>query len=52
MKYLLIDGNNLAYRAAFANEGLQNIEGVPSGIHYGFFQSLINLKERFLIVSA
>ena len=47
MKYLLIDGNNLAVRAAFANDGLKNEDGIPTGVHFGFFQSLINLKQKF-----
>jgi 5'-3' exonuclease len=47
MKYLLIDGNNLAVRAAFANEGLKNVDGIPTGVHFGVFQSLINLKQKF-----
>lgn len=47
MKYLLIDGNNLAVRAAFANDGLKSNEGIPTGVHYGVFQSLISLKKRF-----
>ena len=47
MKYILIDGNNLACRAAFANEALKNSDGVPTGVHYGVMQSLIGLKRRF-----
>lgn len=47
MKYLLIDGNNLAVRSAFANDQLQNTEGTPTGVHFGVFQSLIVLKKRF-----
>jgi DNA polymerase-1 len=47
MKYLMIDGNNLAIRAAFANENLRNSEGVPTGVHFGVFQSLINLKNMY-----
>jgi len=47
MKYLLIDGNNLAVRCAFANEQLTNQDGVPTGVHYGVFQSLILLKNDF-----
>jgi len=47
MKYLLIDGNNLAIRCAFANADLKNENGIPTGVHYGVFQSLINLKEKF-----
>jgi len=47
MKYLIIDGNNLAIRSAFANGELQNRDGIPTGVHYGVFQSLRNLGERF-----
>ena len=47
MHYLLIDGNNLGIRAAFANDYMTNSEGVSSGAHYGFFNSLINLKNKF-----
>ena len=47
MKYLLIDGNNLAVRNAFANAELKNQNGIPTGVHYGVFQSLILLKKEF-----
>jgi len=47
MKYLLLDGNNLACRVSFAQTELKNSEGIPSGVHYGFFSSLIALKEMF-----
>jgi 5'-3' exonuclease len=47
MKYLLLDGNNLACRCSFANAELKNKEGVFTGVHYGFFQSLINIKQKF-----
>jgi len=47
MKYLLIDGNNLAIRAAFANSGLMNREEVPTGVHFGTIQSLIYLRQQF-----
>jgi 5'-3' exonuclease len=47
MKYLLIDSNNLAIRSAFANESLTNKDGIPTGAHYGVFQSLINLKQSY-----
>lgn len=47
MKYLLIDGNNLAIRSAFANEELSTQDGIPTGVHYGVFQSLITLREKF-----
>jgi 5'-3' exonuclease len=47
MKYLLIDGNNLGVRNAFANAELTNSDGVPTGVHYGFFNSLVKLKDQF-----
>ena len=47
MDYLLIDGNNLAIRSAFANDYMTNSEGVSSGSHYGFFNSLLALKNKF-----
>lgn len=47
MKYLIIDGNNLGVRNAFANSELTNEEGVPSGVHYGFFNSIIKLMDQF-----
>lgn len=47
MKYLLIDGNNLAVRCSFANEALKNSDGIPTGVHYGFFQSLMSIKPKF-----
>lgn len=46
-KYLLIDGNNLAIRCAFANDDLTNQAGIPTGVHYGFFNSLMQLKKQF-----
>lgn len=47
MKHLLIDGNNLAIRASFANESLSTKDGTPTGVHYGVMNSLINLKQRY-----
>jgi len=47
MKYVMIDGNNLAIRSAFANSELATTEGIPSGVHFGVFQSLINLKNTY-----
>jgi 5'-3' exonuclease len=47
MKYLLIDGNNFAIRNAFANEGLETSDGIPSGVHFGVFQSLIGVKRSY-----
>jgi 5'-3' exonuclease len=47
VKYLIIDGNNLAIRCAFANQELKNTEGISTGVHFGFFQSLISLKQKF-----
>jgi len=48
MDYLLIDANNLAVRAAFANSELRNRNGIPTGVHYGVFSSLISLKNQFV----
>jgi 5'-3' exonuclease len=47
MKYLLIDGNNLAVRCAFANQELTNHDGIPTSVHYGFLNSLMSLKEQY-----
>lgn len=47
MKYLLIDGNNLAIRAAFANESLRTSTGISTGVHYGTMNSLVVLKNNF-----
>jgi len=47
MKYLFIDGNNLAIRSSFANSELKNSEGLPTGVHYGVFQSLVNFKQQY-----
>ena len=47
MQYLLIDGNNLAIRSAFANEELSNQNDIPTGVHYGYFNSLLVLKEKY-----
>jgi len=46
-KYLLIDGNNIAARSAFSNKDLTNKDGIPTGVHYGVFNSLISLKRKF-----
>jgi len=47
MKFLFIDGNNLAIRSAFGNKDLKDKNGVFTGIHYGFFKALISLKKKF-----
>jgi len=47
MKYLLIDGNNLACRCVFANAELKNSDNISTSLHYGFFNSLIALKQIF-----
>jgi len=47
MKYLLIDGNNMAIRCAFANQDLKNHDDIPTGVHFGMFQSIIGLKKTF-----
>jgi 5'-3' exonuclease len=46
-QYLIIDSNNLAMRVSFVNSELKNQDNVPTGLHYGYFQSLINLKQKF-----
>ena len=43
-QYLLIDGNNMACRVSWANETLTNSDGVPTGVHYGFMNSLIRYE--------
>ncbi len=47
MNYVLIDGNNMACRSCFANKDLVNSEGVSTGAHYGFFNSIFSLKRQF-----
>jgi len=47
MKYLLIDGNNLGCRCAFAHETLRSVSGIPTGVHFGVMQSLIKFKEDY-----
>lgn len=47
MNYLLIDGNNLAVRNAFSNKDLRSSSDVHTGVHYGFFQSLMSLRQKF-----
>jgi DNA polymerase I len=47
MKYLLIDGNNLGIRCAFANNGLTNSLQIPTGAHFGFSQSILGLIRKF-----
>ena len=47
MKYLLIDGNNLGVRCSFANSSLRSKDDLPSGVHYGTFNSLFSLKQYF-----
>jgi DNA polymerase-1 len=47
MKYLLIDANNFGIRNSFANETLKTSDNIPSGVHYGCFQSLIMLKNLY-----
>jgi len=47
MKYILIDGNNLAIRCSFANASLRSKENLPTGVHYGTFNSLFSLKQNY-----
>lgn len=46
MKYLFIDSNNLCCRHAFAHPEM-NSNKVPTAIHYGFFTTLANLRQKF-----
>lgn len=41
--FLLVDGNNLFYRAYFANPELRAKDGTPTGAVFGFFKMLNNL---------
>jgi len=47
MKYLIIDSNNLAIRNSFSNASLRSKNNLPSGVHYGTFNSLCSLKKNF-----
>ncbi|MFW5804259.1 MAG: 5'-3' exonuclease [bacterium] len=47
MKYIIVDGNNMGIRNAFANSELKNEDGIPTSVHYGFFNSIIKLIEQF-----
>jgi len=44
---LIVDGNNMGCRSCFANAELKNNLGIPTGLHYGFFNSIIKLKKNF-----
>jgi len=45
-KYLIIDGNNMSCRMAFAQEGLTS-NGNSTSVHFGFMSSLVTLKKKF-----
>jgi len=45
-KFLLIDGNNLAFRTHWTHRQL-TINDVPVSLLYGFFNSLISLKKNY-----
>lgn len=45
-KFLIVDGNSIAYRAYYALPFLSNHEGKPSGAIYGFANLLIKLLEQ------
>ena len=47
-KCILVDGNNLIYRAfyAFERQGLKNPSGKPSGALFGFTRLMINLLKE------
>lgn len=46
-RLLLIDSNNLAVRCSFANQDLKNSLDESTSVHYGFFNTLINLKQTY-----
>lgn len=45
-KYLIVDGNNMSCRMAFAQEGLTS-NGNSTSVHFGVMSSLITLKKKF-----
>ncbi|NIO16707.1 MAG: DNA polymerase I [Deltaproteobacteria bacterium] len=45
--FLIIDGNNLLYRAFYALPRLTASNGTPTGAVYGFVNSLQKVRERF-----
>jgi DNA polymerase-1 len=46
-KFLIIDGNNLLYRAFYALPRLTASDGTPTGAVYGFVNSLQKVRDRF-----
>lgn len=47
MRYFIIDGYNLAYRAHNVNFELRTTDGRFSGMFYGFLRSLNSLKKKY-----
>lgn len=47
MKRFIIDGLNLVFRAHNANFELKTASGMPSGMFYGFFRTLLSLKKKY-----
>lgn len=47
IEYLLIDGNNLAYRSHNANFEAKTSSNTPSGMFFGFVRTLLSLKKRY-----
>lgn len=45
--YVFIDGNNLAYRSFYGVKQLTSPEGTPVNAIYGFFNSLVHLREQY-----
>ena len=45
-KLVVIDGNNMAFRVYWVHRRLAH-KGTPTGLIYGFFQSLITLKKKY-----
>lgn len=47
MNYFLIDAFNLAYRAHNVNFELRTVEGLSSGMFYGFLRTIFSLKKKY-----
>lgn len=45
--YILIDGNNLAFRSFYGVKDLSNGQNIPVNAIYGFFNSLFTLQQQF-----
>lgn len=47
VEYLLVDGNNLAYRAHYIDFESKTSFDLPSGMFYGFVRILMSLKKKY-----